>query len=103
MILGLWYFNFCFQGSEVWEVFVVEFFESFRVFVVGDELVDGWEMFFLGQFFFQILKYLYNIQCGRGYRVREVIIRGRYIKRIKRLFIYSYLIYKDSFNDFLYG
>lgn len=89
MTLGSWHSNLCSQGSEVWEVFVVELLESPRVLAVGDEPVDGWEMFPLGQLLFQTPKHLYNTQCGRGHRVREVTTRGRHTKWTKRSLIYT--------------
>ena len=66
----------CPEGSKVGEVFVVELLKGPGVLAVGDEPVDGREMFPLGQLFLQPPEYLHNTQGCRGHGVREVTTRG---------------------------
>ena len=68
----------CPEGGEVGEVFIVELLQGPGVLAVGDEPVDGREMFPLGQLLFQPPEYLHNTQGCRGHGVGEVTTRRRH-------------------------
>ena len=59
-------------------VLVIEVVESAHVLGVGDQPVDGGEVFALGQLLVQTPEHLHDTQGGGGHGVREVTTRGRH-------------------------
>ena len=81
------------EGDKLGVDLVVILIERAHVLGVGDEPVDGGEVFTLSELFVETPEDLYDTEGGRGYGVGEVSSGGRYTGRKFAEFLFMLSIF----------